>query len=64
MRRARIRAAQLGTSVNAVLRDFIDSWAGGSSDRARAIAALVELSEAVESGRAEATWTREDLHER
>lgn len=64
LRRARVRAAQLGTSVNAVLRDYLDSWAGGSSSRARAVRSLVKLSEKARSGRAGETWTREALHER
>ena len=38
LRRARVRAAELGTSVNAVLRDYLLSWARGADERARAVA--------------------------
>ena len=30
-RRARVRAAELGTSVSAVVRDFLSSFAGGET---------------------------------
>ena len=33
LRRARIRALEQGTSVNAVLREFLESYAGADGER-------------------------------
>jgi len=64
LRRARIRAAELDTSVNAVLREYLYSWAGDHEARARAVASLLSQSRAARSARRGRTWRREDLHER
>lgn len=64
LRRARVRAARLGTSVNAVLREFMESWAGGANQRDRAVASLLERSSKSRSARGGRTWTRDELHER
>jgi plasmid stability protein len=64
LKRARVRAAQLGTSVNAVLRDHLREWAGEDASRSRAVASLLRRSERAESGRGSRAWTRDDLHER
>ena len=65
LRRARIRALEDGTSVNAVLRDYLAAYAGDSSVR-EARAAYVTLAETAtaSSGPAGRTWTRDDAHER
>lgn len=64
LKRARIRALEQDTSVNAVLRDYLESYAGGPDRRREAVARLLELSRATRSGRGTATWTRDELHER
>ena len=64
LRRARVRAARLGTSVNAVLREFMESWAGGTSQRGQSVASLLKRSSRARSARAGRTWTRDELHER
>lgn len=64
LRRARVRAAQLGTSVNAVLRDYMRSWAAEDDRRELAIASLLERSASAHSGRGGRTWSRDDLHAR
>ena len=64
LRRARVRAAERGTSVNAVLRDYMRQWAGAADERARALAALLKRSLRARSGRGGRRWTREQLHER
>ena len=65
IRRARTKAAARGTSVNAVLRDFLEQYAG-PSDSGAALAELFEIADAAaaSSGGAGITWTREDLHDR
>ena len=63
LRRARIRALSQGTSVNAVLRDFLESYAG-SDVEAGARARLAELAHgsAASSGRGGRTWKRNDIY--
>ena len=64
LRRARIRALGQGTSVNGVLRGFLETYAGGGDARAGAVADLLRMSREASSGRGRRRWTREDLHTR
>ena len=63
LRRARIRALSQGTSVNAVLRGFLESYAG-SEVEAAARNQLAELAResTASSGAGKRTWTREDIY--
>ena len=65
LRRARIRAMQQGTSINALIRDYLARLAGDSA----AAQGVAEFLAAVQgsgasSGEAGRGWTRDDLHER
>lgn len=65
LRRARIRALEEGTSVNAVVRAYLERFAGDEG----AFFALHELRDlaresTASSGAAGRTWTRDSLHER
>jgi len=64
LRRARVRAADLGTSVNAVLRGFMEEWVGVTEPRRRAIDSLLDRSGRARSRRGARRWTRDELHER
>ncbi len=63
LRRARVRAAEQGTSVNAVLRDellrYVDASAG---DRAAKAFLEVTRDASGSSGPAGRTWTRDALY--
>jgi plasmid stability protein len=63
LRRARIRALEQGTSVNAIVREFLDSYAGAEEEQ-EARSRLAELARAspASSGEAGRGWTREDLY--
>jgi hypothetical protein len=63
LRRARIRALSQGTSVNAVLREFLESYAG-SDVEAGARARLAELAREskASSGSRGRTWTRTEAY--
>lgn len=63
LRKARIRAAELGTSVNAVLRDYMALWSG-ATDRRGAVEALLARSRRARTASGGRRWTRDDLHER
>ena len=44
LKRARLRAIEQGTSVNAILRDYLEAYAGVRGLRERSIRDLVRLS--------------------
>lgn len=64
LRRARIRALESGTSVNAAVRDFLVSYTGTSQQDAtvRTLIALADDAGAA-SGDSGRGWTREDIYE-
>jgi plasmid stability protein len=65
LRRARIRALEQGTSVNALVRDYLESYAGEAParDGLRAFLAISERTQAG-SGSDGRRWTRDDVHVR
>jgi len=64
LRRARIRALSQGTSVNAVLREFLESYAGSDVEAgARAQLAKLARESAASSGRGGRAWTRDDVYQ-
>ena len=66
LRGARIRALENDTSVNAVVRDFLEDFAGDDRqhEALEALDALAQRSHA-RSGPHGRTWTREEIyHER
>jgi len=62
LQRARIRALQHGTSVNALLRDYLSSFAGGD-DASIALAEFHDLAASVDV-RSTGRWTRDELYDR
>ena len=65
LRRARMRALEDGTSVNAVLRAYLERYAG-AGDAAEALGGFAGLARAstASSGPGGRSWTRDDLHDR
>jgi hypothetical protein len=65
LKRARVKALEEGTSVNAVLRDHLERYVGtGATETAlAAFAELANLSTA-SSGPRGRTWSRDELHDR
>jgi len=64
LRRARIRALQQGTSVNAILREFLEAYAGTRQDQVSAADRIIALARATPGRSGAARWTRDELHER
>lgn len=64
LRRARIRALEQGTSVNALVRQYLEAYAGESPGR-RAVREFLEIADRsrASSGPEGRTWTREGLYE-
>ena len=63
LKKARVKAAEEGTSVNAVIRDHLETYAGVRRRQTKAMAELLELSKRSRSRRGGNRWTRDDLHE-
>jgi plasmid stability protein len=65
LKRARIRALEQDTSVNALVREYLEGLAGQArtQDAVRAVLELAERSESG-SGLGGRTWTRDELYER
>ncbi len=67
LKRARIRALEENTSVNAVLAHYLVHYARLDESRRQrqaALDALLTLAEQSLAGRGDSTWTRDELHER
>lgn len=64
LKRAQMRALSEGTAVNAVLRDFLDAYAGLHNDQTTAIREFIAASKIAQSRRGKRQWSRDDVHER
>lgn len=64
LRHARSRAALEGKSVNALLSEVLEAYAGIDRDRQIAMDDLMSLSKSEHSRRGGREWTRDDLHDR
>ncbi len=64
LRRARIRALEQGTSVNALLREYLEAYSGVREERVRAMEDFLRIVQESGARIGEKTWTRDDLHDR
>ena len=65
LKKARMRALEDGTSVNALLRAYVERYAGsGDSTEALAGFARIARRSAATSGPGGRSWTRAELHDR
>jgi hypothetical protein len=66
LKRARIRALQEGTSVNAVVRARLEAYAGEDTAKAAAMRRFVDWASTVHAGSGPGgrTWTRDELYDR
>jgi hypothetical protein len=67
LKRARLRALEENSSVNAVLGKYLEEYAQTDELRRRreeALKSLLELADRCQAGRGGKTWTRDELHER
>lgn len=65
LRRARIKALERGTSVNAVVSEYLERYAGAGAT-ASALREFLELASSTSAGSGPAgrTWRRDDLYDR
>jgi hypothetical protein len=64
LKRARLRALQENTSVNALLRDTLETYAGVRVERESAVADLLHLAREARAGSGGRRWIREEVYER
>jgi plasmid stability protein len=66
LKRARIRALEQDTSVNALVRDYLEELVGGDASRQTGMKQFLALARSIHarSGPRGRTWTREELYER
>jgi hypothetical protein len=64
LKRARLRATEQGTSVNAVVRHYLEQYAGTRSAQEQALGNIMRLSDQARLKRGRRRWTRDELHER
>ena len=64
LKQARVRAIEQGTSVNAILRDYLRDYAGLTAKREKALKSLIRLSQRANASRGGRRWTRDELHDR
>ena len=57
LERARSRASQQGTSLDALVRSYVESFASGEESRDQAVKTLLDLSRKTESGSGGRRWT-------
>ena len=64
LREARRIAADRSTTLNAMIREFLEELARSDSRAGRARRRIVELCRDTRAEVGSRTWTRDDLHER
>lgn len=64
LKKARIRALEQNTSVNRILRQYLEVYAGVSRDQSDSVNKIIALSNSSGSRRGKRRWTRNELHER
>ena len=62
--RARSKASEEGTSVDTLVRGYLEAYTDVWKKSKQAVRALLDLSRRVSSGSGGRRWTREELHER
>ena len=64
LKKARIKALEERTSVNALLRSFLERYVRDVETRKKAMADILAASRSSRAARGGRRWTRDELHER
>jgi plasmid stability protein len=64
LKKARLKAVEDGTSVNAVVREFLREYTGNASRRVESAKQLIALAHESATEIGPITWKREDLYDR
>ncbi len=63
LKKARMRALEEGTSVNALLREYLERFTAVNTKRLAAADKILAFSAKADSRRGTASWVREELHD-
>lgn len=64
LKKARLKAVEDGTSVNAVVREFLREYTGSTSRRVEAARRVIALAHDSAAEVGPITWTRAEIHDR
>jgi len=64
LKKARLRAVEQSTSVNAVVREFLREYTGTATRQATAAKQVIELAHESKAQVGPITWTRDEIHDR
>ena len=64
LKKARIRALEQNTSVNRLLREYLEAYAGVHQEQSNAVQKIIDMSKNTHTGRGNWQWNRDELHER
>lgn len=64
LKQARIRALQEGTSLNAVIREFIQDYIGRNEHYRQVTERLLQQAEQSQFNSGDRQWSRDELYER
>lgn len=62
LKKARMHALQRGTSVNALVRDYLERISHDQSDLEEILSGIDAIADAAKAGRGGRRWSREDLY--
>lgn len=64
LERAKEKASQQGTSLDTLIRGYLEAYAGDEKSGRQTVEALLDLSRKTTGGSGGRRWTRDDLHAR
>jgi len=64
LKKARMNALAQNTSVNRLLREYLEAYAGGNREQEAAVRKIIALSKASRGRRGKWRWARDQVHER
>lgn len=64
LKKARLRATREGSTVNKLLREFLESYVDTRNEQVSAVRNIIALAKKTNSGHVGKRWTRDELYDR
>jgi hypothetical protein len=64
LKKARLRATREGSTVNKLLREFLESYVDARNEQVSAVRNIIALAKKTHSGHVGKRWTRDELYDR
>ncbi len=64
LRKARLRAMREGSTVNKLLREFLESYVDTRNEQISAVQNIIAVAKKTKSGHVGKRWTRDELYDR